>query len=157
MLKNSALLPTLSMGLIYCSISFGFIIINVRGSERGGEPSVLFHFVLAFLVALGIYRALRAGWKFLPRFLAVATALIGLFCIAIPFLPGELFTRLLNGRPPVIALSAGLFLPVGLTFFFRAVPAGREGFFYGLTMMIGESLWLVLFPLFGGDLRQAWA
>jgi DNA-binding CsgD family transcriptional regulator len=75
---------------------------------------------------------------------------MGLFCAVIPLLPGDWPLLLFNGRLPMISISAALFMPVGMTLFFRTAPAGREGFFYGLVMTLGELLWVALFPLLGG-------
>jgi DNA-binding CsgD family transcriptional regulator len=84
------------------------------------------------------------------RLFAALTALTGLFCAAVPVLPGDLPLLAFSGRPPVIGISGGIFMPLGLALFFRTAPAGREGFFYGLIMALGELLWVTLFPLLGG-------
>jgi DNA-binding CsgD family transcriptional regulator len=142
------------MGLLYCSISFGLIAANLRGSGKsGGDPTVLFHFVLALLVGMGMYRAAKKkrddhpAW---PMLLTALTALTGLTCAVIPILPGDWPLLLFNGKPPMISISAAMFMPVGLSLFFRTAPRGREGFFYGLIMAFGELLWVALFPLLGG-------
>jgi DNA-binding CsgD family transcriptional regulator len=149
--RDSFILPALSMGLIHYSISFGLIVANLRGGKTGGDPAVLLHFVLALPAALILYLTAKRIRNRPPlRLFAVLTALIGLFCAVVPLLPGDLPMRLFNGNPPVVSISAVLFLPVGLTLFFRAAPAGREGFFYGLVMALGELVWVALFPLLGG-------
>jgi DNA-binding CsgD family transcriptional regulator len=105
---------------------------------------------VALLVGLGIYCAARIQRNARYRLFAALTALTGLFCAAVPILPGDLPLWAFNGRPPVIGISGGLFMPLGLALFFRTAPAGREGFFYGLIMALGELLWVTLFPLLGG-------
>ncbi|MDR2124553.1 MAG: hypothetical protein LBP38_06195, partial [Desulfovibrio sp.] len=152
MRRDSFLLPALSMGLIYCSIAFGLIVANLRGSGKsGGDPLVLLHFVTALLVGLILHRVAKKNGTANPGApLAALTGLTGLSCAVIPVLPGDWPLLLFNGRPPMISVSAALFIPLGLTLFFRTAPAGREGFFYGLIMALGELLWVALFPLLGG-------
>jgi hypothetical protein len=144
------------MGLIYYSTSLGLIVINLRGSGRsGGDPAILFHFVLALLIAITLYCTVRftrpAFQVARTRIFSARMALVGLFCAGIPLLPGDLPWRMFNGSPPVISLSAALFMPVGLALFFGSAPAGREGLLYGLIMALGELLWVILFPLLGGS------
>jgi DNA-binding CsgD family transcriptional regulator len=139
------------MGLIYCASSFAVIVVNLRGGGKpGGDPVALFHFAVALLVGLGIYYAARIQWNARYRLFAALTVLAGLFCAAVPILPGDLPLWAFNGRPPVIGISGGIFLPLGLALFFRTAPVGREGLFYGLIMALGELLWVTLFPLLGG-------
>ncbi|GHV51204.1 hypothetical protein FACS1894168_3260 [Deltaproteobacteria bacterium] len=148
--RNPFLLPALSMGLIYGSISFGMIVLNLRGSSKSsGEFAALLHFVLTLLVGLGMVLVAKKtrDHPALPRLFAALTALAGLLCAIVPLLPGDWPLRLLQGNPPVFATITALFLPLGLTLFFRAAPAGREGFFYSLVMTAGELLWVLLFPL----------
>jgi DNA-binding CsgD family transcriptional regulator len=109
---------------------------------------------VALLVGLGIYCAARIQRNARYRLFAALTALVGLFCAAVPVLPGDLALWAFNGRPPVIGSSGGIFMPLGLALFFRTAPAGREGFFYGLIMTLGELLWVTLFPLLGGAFAE---
>ncbi|MDR1659943.1 MAG: helix-turn-helix transcriptional regulator, partial [Desulfovibrio sp.] len=149
--RNPFVLPALSMGLLYCASSFAVIVVNLRGGGKtGGDPVALFHFVVALLMGLGIYCTARIQRNARYRLFAALAALTGLFCAAVPVLPGELPLWAFNGRPPVIGISGGIFMPLGLALFFRTAPAGREGFFYGLIMTLGELLWVTLFPLLGG-------
>ncbi|MDR1242912.1 MAG: helix-turn-helix transcriptional regulator [Deltaproteobacteria bacterium] len=152
MRRDSFLLPALSMGLIYGSISFGMIVLNLRDSGKfDGNLAALVHFILALAGGLGLYYAQKAWRNSSARLpFAVLAALIGLFCAVVPALPGEWPALIMNGRLPIISTSAGLFMALGLALFFRAAPAGREGLFYGLIMALGELLWVVLFPLLPG-------
>ncbi|MDR2668359.1 MAG: hypothetical protein LBC14_00225, partial [Desulfovibrio sp.] len=151
MRRDGFLLPALSMGLIYCASSFAVIVVNLRGGGKtGGDPVALFHFVVALLMGLGVYCAASIPRNARYRFFAALTALAGLFCAVVPVLPGDLPLRAFNGRPPVIGIIGGIFMPLGLVLFFRTAPAGREGFYYGLIMALGELLWVTLFPLLGG-------
>ncbi|MDR1686968.1 MAG: helix-turn-helix transcriptional regulator, partial [Desulfovibrio sp.] len=151
MRRDSFLLPALSMGLLYCASSFAVIVVNLRGGGKpGGDPVALFHFGVALLTGLGIYCTAGIQRNARYRIFAALTALTGLFCAAVPVLPGDLPLWVFNGRFPVIGISGGIFLPLGLALFFRAAPSGREGFFYGLIMAFGELLWVTLFPLLGG-------
>jgi MFS family permease len=139
------------MGLLYCASSFAVIVVNLRGGGKPvGDPVALFHFVVALLMGLGIYYTSRIQRNVRYRLFATLTALTGLFCAVVPVLPGDLPFWAFNGRPPVIGISGGIFLPLALALFFRTAPAGREGFFYGLIMALGELLWVTLFPLLGG-------
>jgi hypothetical protein len=46
---------------------------------------------------------------------------------------------------------------VGLTLFFRFVPAGKEGLLFGLIMSLGELVRIYLFPLLASPLPpDAW-
>jgi DNA-binding CsgD family transcriptional regulator len=153
MRRDSFLLPALSMGLIYGSISFGMIVLNLRDSGKfDGSLAALVHFILALGGGLALYCAAKARRNSSARLrpFAVPAALIGLFCAVVPALPGEWPALIFNGRLPIISTSAGLFMALGLALFFRAAPVGREGLFYGLIMAFGELLWVVLFPLLPG-------
>ncbi|GHU05175.1 hypothetical protein FACS1894205_4690 [Alphaproteobacteria bacterium] len=157
--RNIFTLSALSMGLIHGSISLGLIIVNLRGSGKSGnDPALLLHFVLALLVGLGLCLVAKKKRRiFQSRSFAVLTGLAGLFCAVLPLLPGDLPMRIFDGHPPIVSILAALFLPLGLALFFRAAPRGREGFFYGIVMALGELVWVTLFPLFppnggaGGD------
>ncbi|GHV50972.1 hypothetical protein FACS1894168_2780 [Deltaproteobacteria bacterium] len=143
MRRDSFLLPVLSLGLLYCSMAFTAIVVNMSGS---GRPGTLLHFALVFAMAAGMVWAGRR-WR-LRGFLAGLSVLLGLVCLAMPQLPDALFLSIaLRGKPPLLSICASLLFPVALALFFRAIPAGRESFFYGLVMALGEILWAVLFPL----------
>lgn len=130
MRHDSFLLPALSMGLLYCASSFAVIVVNLRGGGKtAGDPVALFHFVVALLMALGIYCAARIQRNARYRLFAALTALFGLFCAAVPVLPGDLPLWAFNGRPPVIGISGGIFMPLALALFFRTAPGGAGRFF----------------------------
>jgi hypothetical protein len=58
MRRGSFLLPALSMGLIYGSISFGMIVLNLRDSGKfDGNLAGPVHFILALAGGLGLYCA----------------------------------------------------------------------------------------------------
>jgi DNA-binding CsgD family transcriptional regulator len=148
--RNSFVLSALSMGLIYISISFGLIVLNLRDSGKFDESfAAPAHFILALTGGLILYctEKTRQNSSARLRLPAALTALVGLFCIVVPTLPGEWPLLIYNSRLPLISAGAGLFMGLGPALFFRTAPAGREGFFYGLIMAFGELLWVALFPL----------
>ncbi|MDR2799756.1 MAG: hypothetical protein LBB52_00635, partial [Desulfovibrio sp.] len=152
MRRDSFLLPALSMGLIYVSISFGMIVLNLRdGGKFDGNLAALVHFILALAGGFGLFYTQKIWRNSSARLpFAVLAALIGLFCIVVPALPDEWLSLVYNGKLPMVSTNAGLFMALGLALFFRAAPAGREGLFYGLIMAFGELLWVALFPLLPG-------
>jgi len=142
------------MMLLYCSMYLGLIFVNLRNTARtDGEYAALLHFGVSFLAGIGLYLASKKGLGRL-RSCSVPLVLLGLAIAGMPFFPGELLARIVNGRLSMFSNGMALFMPLALTLFSRAAPESREGFFFGLVMASAELLWALLVPLLNGTSVQ---
>jgi hypothetical protein len=136
------------MGMLYGATAFGIIVLNLKGTTRCiGASDIFLSFALPTLTALIMTPTIRLKRGF--ALFSVPTILAGLFCLAVPLLPGNLPMDLLYGNPSVPGVCTGFFMALALPLFFRAAPAGREGLCYGVVLLYREILWMTLFPLLG--------
>jgi DNA-binding CsgD family transcriptional regulator len=152
--RDGFLLPALGLALMHLSVCMGAFIGHLRHAAGTSLMQLaLLHLLVLFLVALALSFAAQKGLR-QPRLRFIFLGLIGCAFVVIPFLPFDVRIQIFNGRPPVIGPGMGLLIPVALTMFFRAAPAGWEGFSFGLIMACGELLWALFFPLLGAESAQ---